>query len=226
MSQLWLVISFISALVLVSYLASRDKKKKIIFFGDSITQEGIEPNGYITLLSKMLQQQNIHNYQLMCAGIGGNKVNDLLLRMDDDVLRKFPNMVVIFIGVNDVWHKKTKGAGTEADKFEEVYNIIVSKLIQSGTKVILCTPAVIGEKYDDTNELDEDLNRYCNIVRNMAAYLHLPLVDIRKAFIDYETKNNETNEASGILTTDGVHLNDKGNELVAELMWSVIKNVK
>jgi lysophospholipase L1-like esterase len=226
MSQLWLVIIFITGLVLMSFIASRDKKKKIIFFGDSITQQGIEPNGYITLLSKMLKQQGITGYQLIGAGIGGNKVNDLLLRMDDDVLRKFPYMVVIFIGVNDVWHKQTKGAGTDVDRFEDVYNIIISKLIQSGTKVVLCTPPVIGEKYDGTNELDEDLNRYCNIIRNIAAYLHLPLIDIRKAFIDYEIKHNTRNAASGILTTDGVHLDDKGNELVAELMWKMIKNIK
>lgn len=226
MSQLWLVIGFILSLVLLSFLASRDKKKKIIFFGDSITQAGTGPNGYITLLNKIFQQNGVHGYQLIGAGIGGNKVNDLLLRMDDDVLRKFPHMVIIFIGVNDVWHKKTKGTGTDADKFEEVYNIIVSKMIQTGTKIILCTPAVIGERYDNSNELDEDLNRYCNIIRNMAAYLHLPLVDIRKAFVEYEMEYNLTNAESGILTTDGVHLNDKGNQLVAELMWSVIKNVK
>jgi lysophospholipase L1-like esterase len=226
MGQLWLVIIFITALVIISFLASRDKKKKIIFFGDSITQAGTEQNGYITVLNKMMHQHNIHNYQLISAGIGGNKVNDLLLRMDDDVLRKLPYMVIIFIGVNDVWHKKTKGGGTAEDKFEEVYNIIVSKIVQIGTKVVLCTPAVIGEKYDGTNELDEDLNRYCNIVRNIAAYLHLPLVDIRKAFIDYEMKHNTANASTGILTVDGVHLNDKGNELVAEEMWSVMKNVK
>jgi len=52
------------------------------------------------------------------------------------------------------------------------------------------------------------------------------LVDIRKTFVDYEIKNNTANSENGILTTDGVHLNDKGNELVAEVMWKVIKNVK
>jgi len=226
MTQLWLVIIFISSLVFASFLASREKKKKIIFFGDSLTQAGTEPNGYITLLNKMFHQHGIHGYQLISAGMGGNKVNDLLLRMDDDVLRKFPYMVVIFIGINDVWQKKTKGAATEEDKFEEVYNIIISKMIQTGTKVILCTPAVIGERYDGANELDDDLNRYCNLIRNIAAYLHLPLVDIRKTFVDYEIKNNTANSENGILTTDGVHLNDKGNELVAEVMWKVIKNVK
>ena len=223
MNQLWLVIIFISALVLMSFLASRDRKKKIIFFGDSITQQGTAPNGYITLLNKILHEQGIHQYQLISAGIGGNKVNDLLQRMDDDVLRKFPYMVVIFIGVNDVWHKQTKGQETAIDEFEELYNIIVSKMIQNGTKVILCTPAVIGEKYDGTNDLDEDLNEYSDIIRNIAFNLHLPLVDLRKAFIDYEIKNNKTNLYNGILTTDGVHLNDKGNKLVAEVIWNVMK---
>jgi len=226
MSQLWLVIIFLSALVLMSFLASRDKKKKIIFFGDSITQQGTASNGYITLLNKMLYQQGIQQFQLISAGIGGNKVNDLLQRMDDDVLRKFPYMVVIFMGVNDVWHKQTKGKGTGIDIFEEAYNIIVSKMIQNGTKVILCTPAVIGEKYDGTNDLDEELNSYCNVIRDIAFNLRLPLVDLRKAFIDYEIKNNKTNSYNGILTTDGVHLNDKGNKLVAEVIWNVIKDTK
>jgi len=226
MSQLWLVIIFISALVLMSFLASRDKKKKIIFFGDSITQQGTTSNGYITLLNKMLYQQGIQQFQLISAGIGGDKVNDLLQRMNDDVLRKFPYMVVIFIGVNDVCHKQTKGKGTEIDKFEEVYNIIVSKMIQNGTKVILCTPALIGEKYDSTNDLDEELNSYCNVIRKIAFNLRLPLADLRKAFMNYEIKNNKTNLYSGILTTDGVHLNDKGNELAAQVIWNVIKDTK
>ena len=30
------------------------QKKKVIFFGDSITQAGVAPNGYITLLQQML----------------------------------------------------------------------------------------------------------------------------------------------------------------------------
>jgi lysophospholipase L1-like esterase len=189
MSQLWLVIIFISALVLMSFFAARDKKKKIIFFGDSITQQGTASNGYITLLNKMLHQQGIQQFQLIGAGVGGNKADDLLQRMEDDVLRKFPYIVVIFIGVNDVWHKQTKGKGTEIDRFEEEYNIIVSKMIQNGTKVIVCTPAVIGEKYDGSNDLDEELNSYCNVIRDIAFNLHLPLADLRKAFLDYEIEN-------------------------------------
>ena len=50
----------------------------------------------------------------------------------------------------------------------------------------------------------------------------LPLVDLRKAFLDYNLKNNSENKESGILTGDRVHLNEKGNQVVAEEMWKVI----
>jgi len=226
MSKLWLVIIFIIALVFMSFLTNRDTKKKVIFFGDSITQAAMQPHGYITVMQEMLQQQNISNYELVGAGIGGNKVYDLYLRMDSDVLSKSPNIVVIYVGVNDVWHKKTSGTGTDADKFEKFCRAIIAKLEEAGAKVVVCTPAVIGERNDFTNELDGDLNKYCSIIRNMTTELHIPLVDLRKAFLDYEVKNNTANADKGILTTDGVHLNDKGNQLVAELMWDVIKDIK
>ena len=226
MTKFWLVIIFIAALVFMSFLVSRDTKKRVIFFGDSITEAAVKPNGYITVMQEMLQQQNISNYDLIGAGIGGNKVYDLYLRMDSDVLSKSPNIVVIYIGVNDVWHKKTFGTGTDADKFEKFYRAIIAKLEAAGAKVVVCTPAVIGEKNDFTNELDGDLNKYCKVIRDMATELHIPLIDLRKAFLDYEVKNNTGNADKDILTIDGVHLNDKGNQLVAEQMWDIIKDVK
>jgi lysophospholipase L1-like esterase len=39
--------------------------------------------------------------------------------MENDVLAKTPDIVFIYIGVNDVWHKSTSGTGTDADKFEK-----------------------------------------------------------------------------------------------------------
>src|SRR5436309_2864958 len=107
MNKLWLVIICIGVIVFMSFLSSRDTKKKVVFFGDSITQAGVQPHGYITVMQDMLEQQNITNYDLIGAGVGGNKVYDLYLRMEDDVLSKSPNIVVIYVGVNDVWHKKT-----------------------------------------------------------------------------------------------------------------------
>ncbi len=200
---------------------SMQKKKKVIFFGDSITEQAIKPGGFIVKMDSM-QKRNKDAYELTGAGVSGNKVYDLYLRLDNDVLDKNPDIVIIYIGVNDVWHKRTSGTGTDADKFEKFYSAIIKKLSDKNIKVILCTPAAIGEKTDFSNEQDGDLNKYCGIIRSISAKNNLPLVDLRKLFLEYNLRNNPENKDKGILTRDGVHLNDKGNQLVADEMWKAI----
>jgi lysophospholipase L1-like esterase len=200
-------------------------KKKIVFFGDSITEAGVQPEGYITKLGQTLDKNNLGNqYELTGAGISGNKVYDLYLRMEDDVLSKKPDAVVIWVGVNDVWHKRSFGTGTDADKFEKFYNAIIKRLKDKNIDVYLCTPAVIGEKWDCTNELDGEMNSYSSIIRGIAQKNNCKLIDLRKEFLDYLKANNPANKSTGILTTDGVHLNALGNSFVAEKMYRVLSH--
>lgn len=197
--------------------------QKIIFFGDSITFQGAKPGGYISILQEQLQQQGkASSFELIGAGIGGNKVYDLFLRLENDVLNKKPNTVVIWIGVNDVWHKRTAASGTDATKFVQFYSAIIEKIQANGAKVILCTPAVIGERTDYSNELDGDLNHYSNLIRSLAAKYTTGLCDFRKLFLEYNLKNNPENKESGILTTDKVHLNAAGNKLAADALAGML----
>ncbi len=212
----------ILSIVIVTSMAYTQKKTRIVFFGDSITQMGVNEGGYITQMQKALQQRGLSDqYELIGAGIGGNKVYDLYLRMEEDVLAKTPDVVVIWIGVNDVWHK-TSGTGTDADKFERFYEAIIKKLQAKNIKVVLATPAAIGERTDFTNPQDGDMNLYASIIRRLAAKHNLALVDLRKHFLDYNLTHNKENKESGILTTDRVHLNAAGNNLVAEQMLEVL----
>jgi lysophospholipase L1-like esterase len=197
-------------------------KLKVVFFGDSITEAAVQPRGFITIDDSLLNPNGATNYDLLGAGIGGNKVYDLYFRMDVDVLSKLPDIVVIYVGVNDVWHKKM-GTGTDADKFERFYLAMVKKFKAANVKVIVCTPATIGERYDNTNEQDGDMNRYSNIIRKIAADQQLTLVDLRSEFETYEKNNNLNNLDRGVLTADGVHLNDAGNIFVARLMAEGIR---
>ncbi len=214
----------VSALLLMGTITLQ--KKKVIFFGDSITQAGVEPGGYIVKVGELASKENKADaFEFSGAGIGGNKIYDLYLRMDDDVLSRNPDVVVIYVGVNDVWHKRLTGTGTDADKFEKFYNAMITKMKAKNINIILCTPAAIGERTDSSNELDGDLNQYSKIIRRLAMTNNLGLVDLRKSFIDYNLKNNPENKESGILTTDRVHLNEKGNVLVAEEMWKAIRNL-
>ncbi len=218
-------LSFIALLFCaITAFVPANKKKRVVFFGDSITEAGAKPGGYILKLDSMLGSQGkAEQYELVGAGVSSNKVYDLYLRMEEDVLAKEPDIVVIYIGVNDVWHKRSSGTGTDADKFEKFYQAIINKLKAKNIKVIICTPSTIGEKTDFSNPLDGDLNEYSKIIRNIAQKNNLSVVDLRKAFLDYDLKNNPDNMTKGILTSDGVHLNAKGNQFVAGEMWKVLQ---
>jgi lysophospholipase L1-like esterase len=216
---------FVASMILMAFRF--DKKKKVVFFGDSITAAGIRTGGYIKLMDSLIMTEGQSaNYELVGAGVSGDKIYDLYLRMEKDVLEQKPDIVLIYVGVNDVWHKASSGTGTDYPKFGKFYEAVVNKLQASGAKVIVCTPAVIGEKTDNSNQQDGDLNYYSNWLRTFTAKNNIPLVDLRAGFINYNLKNNPQNKESGILTTDRVHLTPAGNLFVAQEMWNVIKTVK
>lgn len=208
------------SICLIALTSMTFKPKRIIFFGDSITQQGVSKNGYVTLIKKSLDSTK---YDVIGAGIGGNKVYDLYLRLEDDVLNKKPDLVVIYVGINDVWHKQSSHTGTDYDKYLKFYQALINKIQGVGSKVVLVTPSVVGEKKDGTNELDADLNKYAAGIRALAAKNNLPVCDLRKIFADYEAQNNPEDKEKGILTVDRVHLNETGNKLVADQLLPLVK---
>jgi lysophospholipase L1-like esterase len=203
------------------------KKQKVVFFGDSITQAAVNPGGYIDILNKELKKRGkAEDYELIGAGISGNKVPDLQKRLEKDVLSKNPDIVFVYIGINDVWHfthPSTNGQGTPIEKYEEGLMEVVNNIKASGAKVVVCTPSVIGEKHDGTNNQDQMLDEYAAVSRKVAKATNSKLCDLRKAFLQHLKKNNTANTDKNILTTDGVHLNEKGNAFVASEMLKYLK---
>ncbi len=219
---------FLALLILVSGCSTHEtairSSTRIIFFGDSITEQGVKPNGYVTILRDTLNALR-QKIEVIGAGISGNKVNDLQRRLENDVLTKKPSIVVIYIGINDVWHFEfaSRGlTGTPKPEFEKGLKDIITKIQSDGATVILCTPSVIGEKNDGTNKYDTMLDEYSQISRTVAAQYSIPLCDLRSAFIDYLKKNNLANSEKNVLTFDGVHLNDAGNKFVAAQFLAVL----
>lgn len=213
----------IAVFVLPLFAMRQDKPLRVIFFGDSITQAGVGPTGYITKMTEMLKSKGQDaEYELMGAGIGGNKVYDLYLRLEDDVLAKKPDVVFIYVGINDVWHKASSGTGTDPDKYVKFYEALIKKMKAQNIRVIVCTPTVIGERNDASNAQDGDLNQYSKLIREIATRNGLQLCDLRKSFQDYLSQNNAENKEKGILTTDRVHLNDAGNQFLAERMLEAL----
>jgi len=208
-------------LIFISMIAPQ--KSRIVFFGDSITQMGTNKGGFIDRIQNTINEKKISDkFELLGSGVGYNKIYDLYLRMDDDVIAKNPSMVVIYIGINDVGHKYSTRTGTDIDKYEQFYIAIIKKLQAREIKVAVCTPTVLGEKKDNGNPQDEELDAYSAIVRKLAVSMNCTLIDLRKAFVVYEQVNNKGNKESGILTKDGIHLTDAGNLLVADEMMKAL----
>ncbi|HTU88911.1 MAG TPA: SGNH/GDSL hydrolase family protein [Gemmataceae bacterium] len=200
------------------------KGDRIVFLGDSITEGGVRPKGYVTLIKKSLTEKHKDlSLKVIGAGISGNKVPDLQRRLERDVLAKKPTVVMIYIGINDVWHgENDPKKGTSKDKFEAGLKEIIGKIKKAGARVILCTPSVIGEKADGSNKLDAKLDEYSAVSRRVAREEKVQLCDLRRAFLDHLKKNNPDNKEKEILTIEGVHLNDAGNRFVAEVMLKAL----
>ena len=220
------------SLIILVIMTACNNSTKVVFLGDSITQQGENfegegtYKGFITSLRENVSQE----VELINKGIGGNKVPDLLLRYNDDVLKLKPNIVFIYIGINDVWHKYDWGSGTDIDIYEKGLRKIITDIKAVGAKIILCTPTVIGEnngefklnnnfKDIDTIEImNKDLDAFSDVVRNLSSEFNTDLLDLRKKFKEYISENNDQNMPKGVLTSDGVHLNNEGNKLIADAM--------
>ena len=227
------IIFLIISLLITSCENMNDNQpSKIVFLGDSITQQAEDfEDGFISLIRQNLSEDK---FELIGKGISGNKVSDLLTRYKSDVLDLNPDIVFIYIGINDVWHKYDFGTGSDIDLYEKGLRTIISDIKSLGSKIVLCTPTVIGENTGDfvlgnqfkdvetMEKMNSDLDTFSEVVRKLSNEYETELLDLRKIFMDYLAENNINNDAAGILTTDGVHLNEGGNKLIADQMIKFI----
>jgi len=73
------------------------------------------------------------------------------------------------------------------------------------------------------NEMDGDLDKYSEEIRKLAVKNKLPLCDLRKIVTTYDLEHNPEDLYKGILTTDGVHMNDLGNKTLADTLLPFVK---
>ena len=211
--------------ILALMISCNGNKKQVVFLGDSITEEGRTLElGFLNLIEETL---DANKFNIIGKGISGDKVSDLLVRYEEDVLAQDPDIVFIYIGINDVWHTYDVGKGSDIDFYEKGLRKIITDIKRRNAKIILCTPTVIGELLIFKGAMgikrDQELDAFSGVVRNLASEFNTELLDLRTIFKDYIIQNNKTNDYQGFLTDDGVHLNDFGNQLIAEKMLEYIK---
>jgi lysophospholipase L1-like esterase len=179
----------------------------VAFLGDSITGLGwMLPGGFLHLVTDGLAANGIHTTPI-CAGVAGNRSNDMLARVDSDVISKKPDWMLLSCGVNDVWSKTI-----ELDAFKTNITAIVDKAQAAGIKVMILTPTPINET---STEFNPKLAGYVDFMKELAKERNLPCADVNRAWVDYLAANPDPANHN-ILTVDGVHPNPDGYQLFAK----------
>jgi lysophospholipase L1-like esterase len=77
-------------------------KRKIVTVGDSITEAGKYPGGYVWLVEGYLSALDPdRKIEILNAGISGNKATYMQARVQKDALDQKPDLVMINVGVNE-----------------------------------------------------------------------------------------------------------------------------
>ena len=194
------------------------ESERIVFFGDSLTAGGAGPVGWVTLVSEALKKKHPQKkLEFINAGISGDTIQDLLDRFEEDILGENPTLIVLYIGINDIWRNSS------SETFQKDFKELLEKIASTDSRLLVCTVSVIGENITGEREVDVRLDKAAEIQRQLASEKNIPICDLRKAFVDYLKFNNKTNRSYGILTNDEVHLNQEGQRLVSESVLKVIK---
>ena len=76
----------------VSAQVELNQGDRVVFLGDSITQAGARPGGYVSLFRQAVDDQfGEGEIEVIGAGISGHKVPDCQKRLDRDVISKKAN---------------------------------------------------------------------------------------------------------------------------------------
>ena len=182
--------------------------EKIAFLGDSITQAGARPNGYVRLAIQGLESAGVSTSAIP-AGISGHKSNQMLARLERDVLSKKPDWMTLSCGVNDVWHGKR---GVSLTDYKVNITKIVDQCQDAGVKVVILTSTMIGEDKDNPN--NKKLATYNGFLRELAKEKKCLLADLNTDMQSIiETSSDKKN--GKLLTSDGVHMKPDGNKMMA-----------
>ena len=204
---------------------------KIAFMGDSITAAGSAKDGYVTLVMKALKKEGL-NVSHVPAGISGHKSNDMLARLDYDVISEKPQWMILSCGVNDVWHFSLRLGGktfqgVSLDDYKKNIAAIIDKARAANIKVMILTSTMIGE--DPERELNKNMIPYNDYLREIAKKENCLLADLNKDMQEAlraipDAKGTAimfgepeyTRDINNKLTTDGCHMNHLGNIMMAK----------
>jgi len=200
--------------------------KKFVFIGDSITDADRDKSSEVSLgngyVSTLQESHFSATGPMLNKGMNGNKVNDVLMRIEVDCIAQHPDVVTLLVGVNDTLHRFKYHNSTPLGDFQRAYEKLLNALLESEiATIILMEPFLLPVALDcgapsfvsDASmwkEICEDLDEKRAVIRKIAGDASIPIVLLDACF-----KEASKTAAPENLLYDGIHPTPQGYHLIA-----------
>ena len=180
---------------------------ELVFEGDSIT-DGWRGRG------KQTFKQNYERYNTLNLGIGGDRTEHILWRIDHGELDGLhPRAVVLMIGTNNLGNKQSVQdtiAGIECD-----VKAIHDKLPDA--RILLL--AVFPRGAEPTNHYRDEIKQVNEAIEKLDGHDNVKYLDIGPNFLDPDGTLSKT------IMPDALHPNEKGYMIWAEAMAPTLEEL-
>ena len=199
-----LIISIVFNLIQYSKYDSSNNMKNIVFFGDSITEQ--------YKLDKFFHEPYIIN-----KGVGGDKTEDLLERIEKDAYQYNPSDVIILVGINDILHDIN-----DDDILLNIETIVNDiKLNRPAANIFVESIYPINEKLINENKehkvynkniksINKEIKQMC--LQNGVTYINV-----------FDSLTDEEGNLKRLYTKEGLHLTNLGYLRVTSVLQEYIK---
>lgn len=182
-----------------------ENKSRIVFMGDSITEE------WGRLSPGFFQPTHYVN-----RGIGGQTTPQMLLRFKHDVINLNPAIVFILAGTNDI--AGNTGPANQGMITTNIFSMAELSL-RFSIKVVLSSILPV-DKYpwaENIKEVPETISKINQQLKSFSQEHNIIYLDY------YSSMVGENRGLKKEYTTDGVHLNKKGYDVMSDLVHDVLK---
>jgi len=203
----------------------------IVAFGDSVTHGSVaggemnyETVYWNRLRKKLLAVRDYVPVNVINAGIGGISARDSLGRMEKQVLRHDPDLVIVCFGLNDV--------NLELEEYLGPMEEIFRRCLEAGTEVIFLTPNMLNTRVDPETEAQYveyaaktaemqnggRMDTYINSAAALAKSMGVPVCDCYGMW----KKLSETQDVTALLANRINHPTREMHELFAQALFEMI----
>ena len=194
----------------------------ICVLGDSITYGGYDPinGGWVTLLRNYFEKKyegEIHVYNL---GINGDNTDGLLKRIENELIPREPEIIVLAIGINDTQYINSKNDyRLSLERFQnnikeisEIAKKFTSKIVFVGLTAVDETKTTPVPWNNDKFYKNERIELFNEFIKNFCAENNLKFVELDQLL-------------SGQDLDDGLHPNNEGHKKIFGKIKPVMENL-